>query len=497
LASQDIKQKSRKASKIQLAATVLAKGIGFLFSLVLVRLLAPEDYGHLTLALLFTNFLTIFNNFGFQTFIIRNNSKNERYLHTTFFLDLAFSAVISVILCGVAVWLVPETSEVVEDMLLLYAINIILLSLGRTHLAYQKQQLNFAVTAKADILFIVSSNLLKVLFAWWGMKSLSFPLGDIGGNILNLVFIYSVSPFRPTWSLFSKRAFRLIFWFGRNTVFTSLGSYLANQVDKIMVTSRFTTAQVGFYNFGYTQSGSVYNILIGSQTQVFLSLFGKFKNDRPELKNIILKISAGINFLVAPIFLYGVLEARPFIQILFTSKWSPAAVIFQIFCIDYFIRTFFTSITGVQISLGYADKAARTKIINSIVFVAVAATALLFQRIEIYALFYLLATVVTCLHNTHVNGKLINLTVWEFLARYRNNLILLAITAGLYFLVKWPLIQWVPAGQLSYLVVTSLVFFGIYAGLAWLFLRSVILDLTQLVFNKQRSAVNTAGGAAL
>jgi O-antigen/teichoic acid export membrane protein len=63
--------KAKKASKIQFVANLASKGIGVIFTIILARILDPIDYGNLTVAIVFTGFLTIFSNFGFQSFLIK------------------------------------------------------------------------------------------------------------------------------------------------------------------------------------------------------------------------------------------------------------------------------------------------------------------------------------------------------------------------------------------------------------------------------------------
>jgi O-antigen/teichoic acid export membrane protein len=392
--------KAKRAGKIQFAATLASKGIGVIFTIVLARILFPEDYGNLTVAILVTGFLTIFSNFGFQTFIIQNDDPDARIVHTTFFLELAFAALVVCLLFGTS--FVSDfyfNNETVGMMLRLYCINIFIVAAGHTPLTLFKKDLDFATSSKVEIAYTLISNFFRVAFALAGFGSLSFPLGDIAGSLCKTLMIYYYSPFRPRFSMLSKEWTPRILKFGGYTSVTSIASYLANQTDKILLTSLFELRAVGLYNFGYAQSGLFYNLVLVSQTSVFQSMFARLKQNLEEARRAVYRITRFINFIALPVYAFAILDAHRIITVLFTEKWIASEPYFQIFAFDFLVRTFFASVTGIQLSFGLSQQAAKTKVVTSSMFIGCLLLASLFHDPYYYAFAYLAGTVLSSLIN--------------------------------------------------------------------------------------------------
>jgi O-antigen/teichoic acid export membrane protein len=425
--------KAKTASKIQLVATLLSKGIGAIFTIWLARILFPADYGYLTIAILVTGFLTIFSNFGFQSFLLQNDNTDIKVSHTTFFLEIIFSlGVAGLIIGGSFLAEHHYSNDTIAVMLRLYSLNIFIDTLGHTPVALLKKELDFGASSKGEIAYAITSHSARVLFALNGFGAISFPLGDIVGSVLKTVIIYYYSTFRPRTSMFARAYVSPILSFGGYTSITSVASYFANQTDKLLITSFYPVSSIGLYNFGYGQSGMFYNLVLASQVSVFQSMFARLKNDLKQAREAIYKITRFINFLCLPFYTYAIIEAKLIIGIVFTEKWLPAAFYFQVFAADFMIRTFFASVTAIQISFGLAKQAAKTKIITSIVFVAMLLIAILFNTLEYYALAYLAASIVSALINLYVNGSVVQLNFKTYWLNFLPNILTIAITIILY-----------------------------------------------------------------
>ncbi|MFZ2904626.1 MAG: oligosaccharide flippase family protein [Cyclobacteriaceae bacterium] len=471
--------KAKRAGKIQFIAILISKGIGVIFTVLLARILFPEDYGNLTVALIFTGFLTIFSNFGFQTFLIQNNNDDPGIPHTTFFLELAFSGLVIIILLSCSFLAQYHFgNEVVGNMLRLYCINILVISIGHTPLALFKRNLDFDISSGSEVAYTISSNIFRVVFALSGFGALCFPIGDILGNILKTGMIYWRSAFRPQWKFFEKSKVKEILRFGGYTSLTSIGAYMANQIDKVLVASVFPIKQVGFYNFGYAQSGLYFNLIQASQTSVLLSLFAKFRDNLPEARRVLMNVTRLVNFLALPVYGYAILEAELIVKVIFSEKWLGAVPYFQIFAADFLFRSFFTGITGIQLAFGLAKSAARTKLINSVLFVLLLLIASGFNKPEYYAWFYFLATVVSTMHNVVVNGKLLELKYGSYARNFIPNMITIALTLiGYYTVFSMIRID----DDMVKLLTSGLFFSAFYFFSTLLFNRSMLLQVWRII----------------
>jgi O-antigen/teichoic acid export membrane protein len=205
--------------------------------------------------------------------------------------------------------------------------------------------------------------------------------------------------------------------FGMHSTSVGLGSFVANQTDKALLSASFPVAAVGLYGFASHVAALFYNAVIVPQTGVFLSSFSRLRDDLPAARRL-LAVSTRLLFSLAlPVSALWVLEPRRLLEAFFGPRWIPAAPLVQIFALDYLMRAVFSGITGVQISFGLAAAAARTKWINALVFVALLlAAAASGVGLIGYALAYVTGSLVASLHNAAVNGKLLAID-WSAYAR--------------------------------------------------------------------------------
>ena len=76
----------------------LNQGVSFVTSLLLARLLMPEDYGTIALVSVFVNLAAVFINSGFATALIQKKDADDVDFSTMFYCSLICSIVIYVIL---------------------------------------------------------------------------------------------------------------------------------------------------------------------------------------------------------------------------------------------------------------------------------------------------------------------------------------------------------------------------------------------------------------
>ena len=76
------------------AERIINQGVAFLVSLVLARLLAPEDYGTIALVLVFISLADVFVNSGFATSLIQKKDADDTDFSTMFYCSLVCSIAI-------------------------------------------------------------------------------------------------------------------------------------------------------------------------------------------------------------------------------------------------------------------------------------------------------------------------------------------------------------------------------------------------------------------
>ena len=98
MAEQSLKEKTVKGTFWSGIDNVVQYGVSFIVSIVLARLLTPDDYGLIGIISIFTAVCTALINAGFTTALIRKNDCTEDDYNTAFIINVILSVVLYVII---------------------------------------------------------------------------------------------------------------------------------------------------------------------------------------------------------------------------------------------------------------------------------------------------------------------------------------------------------------------------------------------------------------
>ena len=105
MAEQSLKDKTVKGTFWSGIDNVAQMGVSFVVSIVLARLLSPDDYGLLGLIAVFTAVCTALINGGFSSALIRKKEASEDDYSTAFIVNLGLSLLLYAVifLCAPAI----------------------------------------------------------------------------------------------------------------------------------------------------------------------------------------------------------------------------------------------------------------------------------------------------------------------------------------------------------------------------------------------------------
>ncbi len=459
------------------SASIIATVITFIGAITLAILLSPKDYGYLTSAMIVTGFANIINVHGFQTYVLQRQSQSgelKKCVDTVLCLDLLFSFVCSVIVLAIGSYYSAYLDKIIGQMLLIYSIDFVLLGLIRIPLAGERSDLDYRNTSKVLLLNVSLSTISKILFAFSGYESFSFPLGIIAGDIGSFLYIYGFLGYRPRLANFRKDIFKAALSFGKQTIYTSIVSFIANQYDKFLLTNIFPNAVVGTYSFAQSNPKRVYSLIASIVSPISISSYAKYREDLSKLRSLVFRIIERLSFILMPIFIFAFIERYAIISNIFGQKWLGAVELFGIFCLLFVFNSVFSTVTGIQLSFGLAGKAKELKI-KMVALIAICVTiGALFDNVVILALSFLVGSILATLLNAIVNLALINAGIIDLLkANWKVYLVnFLSICLYLSFL-QLELVN----NSMVFLLIKVLIFFTIYLCLSYLFVGEIMQAL--------------------
>jgi len=347
------------------------KAIGMVSTLILARLLMPEDFGIVAVATLVTGFLDSFTSSGWRQYLIVKDEVKSSDLNTAWTINLLLKSPISLLLVIAA----PFIGDYYDDarlmpILWLAAFNIQLASIWNpgTVLFTRDQiylpRVKLTVTAKI-IAAIITISCAYIYESYWALI-----IGQTVSIAIKVIGSYIIHPHRPKLQLVNyKDQLKFSGWL----IPQSLLGYGKSQIDTMIVAARYGPEVLGGYHITKYLAMIASSHILGPLTQPLLRQLSSIKEDKYYFRiqsNVCVIVSMLLSTPIVIIMMNNHLE----LTLLFLGdQWGEYSPLLAIFAVSLF-----SNILGKQISrLLYIAQNTRRIFVYDLIHFAITLTALL------------------------------------------------------------------------------------------------------------------------
>jgi O-antigen/teichoic acid export membrane protein len=339
---------------------IFGHGLTFVATIILARLLAPEQFGLMAFCLITMRYVSTLHTFGMGTALISRRDKIEQAANAAF----VFGMGTSLLLFGFAWIIAPAIAAFFQDQRITslfraLAVSMPISALGLVPQAMIRRSLRFKAKLIPDIGYSLTKGVCSIILASTGFGVWSLVLGQIAGRIIGVLCNFWVAPWRPTF-LFERQVTKDMLTNGSHLISVGLSGTLRNNIDYLFVGRLFGAAALGYYTLAYRIPELVIqnlNVVVG---KVALSLLSQLQTDVRRLQSVYFSYIRYIALFTFPAGIGLALTASIFIRTFYTTKWDPA--IFPSQCIALAL-----AISSVGLVPGVLYKAInKAKVLNQI-----------------------------------------------------------------------------------------------------------------------------------
>jgi teichuronic acid exporter len=407
-----LKQKALSGMFWTMIQQFSTQGISFVVSIVLARLLLPEQFGLIAMLGIFMGFGSILMESGLGQSLIRTTNPDNEDYSTVFYFNLAGSFIVYAIVYFCAPYIAefyhqPQLVKITRWYCLIFITN----ALSSIHYTRLTKQMLFKKELTITIPSLILSSIVGISMAYSGYGVWSLVATGLIQSLAVALQMWIRSDWRPLLS-FNKEKFKYHFHYGYKLTLSGMLDTLFTNAYVIIIGKYFAPAQVGFYNRADTLKQLPVSNISNVLNKVTFPLFAEVKNDDVRLKEIYRKIMQMVLFFIAPILILMAVLAEPLFRFIFTEKWLPAVPYFQILCANgilYPIHSYNLQILNVK---GRSDLFLKLEIIKKIIIVLVLIASFTYG---IFGLLYgsVITSILCFFINTHYSGKFINYSSWQ------------------------------------------------------------------------------------
>ena len=346
--------------------------IGVISTLILARLLVPEDFGIVAMASLAIGFADVMLDLGVNIALIQNRNATQAHFDTAWTIRLIQTSIATLAVIAAA----PFAASYFNDARVqpvLYVLSLTLLISGLENIgvvAFQKE-MQFGAEFRFIFLRRISGFLATILAAWVLRSFWALVIGTLVGRVVGVALSYTMHPMRPRLT-FEK--FRDIFSVSQWMLARSIGGYLQNNLHRMLVGRWTPVATMGAYTLADEISAMPTGELLAPLNRVLFPAFAAAKHNPLELKRLFLLAQSLQTLIAVPAAVGLAIIADDAVRLLLGEKWLMAVPFLQVLSLVNIGQALTTSSTYVLIVLDKVRNSVISAWLLIILFGALAVT---------------------------------------------------------------------------------------------------------------------------
>ncbi len=297
---------------------------------ILARLLSPEEYGLVALAMPFALFAMMLADAGVGMSLVRTPLTNRAEWSSSFWLTLMLGAA----LAGLMMLLAPLAAMMFAEphlapMLITLAFVVLAQAAHVIPISALQQAGRFNTIALVDVSATAAGITTALVMAYGGYGAWSLIGQQVAYFAVRVVLACLLSPFRPSLH-FSWAEVRPHAIFGRDVLGNSLSNYYARAFDQWVVGRVLGTAIAGFYSMAFLFARLPVLVLSGPLQYVMYAHLARIKHNPTAIAHYYLMMTRIVAAIILPGMGLVAVAHAPVFTLLLSDKWADAGVLFSL-----------------------------------------------------------------------------------------------------------------------------------------------------------------------
>ncbi len=321
--------------KWQMMERVLTAVVQFVISVLLARLVLPDEYGIISLVTVFITLADLLVTSGFGTALIQKKNIDDIDVNAVF----TFSTIVSFVIWAVLFVAAPFVAKfyeipVITSVLRIYALIIWPFAIAGLLRSLYMRELKFKVLFFVSAIPLLISGVVGIIVALCGGGVYALVAQNLTNAYGALILIWSVSK-RKLRFRYNKGRISELWKYSWKLLVANIADVAYKNLYTLCIPKFFSDELLGFYSYGRQIPNVIFTTLNSAIISSMFPVFARKQDNIPDLKESLRKTIRSCNFFYFPIMVGIVALAEPVILILLGEEWKESAWYLQFFCIVY------------------------------------------------------------------------------------------------------------------------------------------------------------------
>lgn len=346
----------KKAALINAVSKYTSILFGIIFSMILARILTPEDYGIVAVTTVFTNFFTIFADMGISTGIIQFKNLTEKDTDSIFTLTAVMGIILGLLFSVFSFFIADfYQNQVYIPIGFMLGVNLFCSTLNIVPEALLLKDKRFVMLAKRNVIIPFITSVLTIFLALAGWKYYALVMQ----SILTAFFTFSINLYttRKDYNLhfyagLTFSGMRKIIGYSAYQFGFSFINYFARNLDNLLIGRVWGAAALGYYDKAYKLMCYPNNSLTHVITPVLQPILSEYQNNKRYIYEKYVKLLKFLSLAGVFLSVFCYFSATDIITIMFGTQWLQAVPYFEMLALAVWAQLQLTSTGSIFQSAG-------------------------------------------------------------------------------------------------------------------------------------------------
>ena len=335
---------------------VCAQGVSALVTVILARILMPEDYGVVSIVAIFITICDTLVVGGFSDTLIQKPDSDAIDFSTMFW----FVLVIGIAMYGVIFVSAPFIEEffhtsLVAATLRVMAIRMPINAINSIQSAYISKHMKYKYFFFATLIGTVISAAVGIAMAYMGFGVWALVAQYLTNSVIDTFVLWLTCGWRASF-VFRLDRLKKMYSFGWKMQLSSLLATLYSEIESFCIGKKYSSVDLAYYDKGRQFPKLIMHNVQTSIGKVMLPAFSHISSDKEKMKNMARRSVKVSTFVMFPLLIGLILCADEFVSAVLTDKWMPAVPFLRLLSIYYLCAPLMSLNKQIVIASGEAKK---------------------------------------------------------------------------------------------------------------------------------------------
>lgn len=343
-------------------AKFVSNALGALSTIVLARLLAPEDFGIVALASSFIAIAASVTELSLGEALINVRDPTHEHFHSVWSLSALRSAALGIVLAVLARPVAHLSGDMrLENVLYVLCFGLAISGMKNPRMAMLERELIF----KQSLILTISTNIITILtsfaIAFVYRTYWAIVVGGVLGQVVQVAASYWIAPYRPRlhWSR-ARELWRFSLWL----TLSELVATLNYRADQLIVGGLLGKIELGFYTVGGRIAQTPGREVVAPLTATLFPAFSLIRDDPARLRQSYVRAQTLVTFVALPVTVMVAVFAAPTVAFLMTERWRGAVFVIQTVAVSTAFETLGSLVTPLAMAVGQTQIVFRRNVLK-------------------------------------------------------------------------------------------------------------------------------------